>query len=185
MKTLRLSMACLALICVVDVQLLAQRTEAPRFEDYSAKVWRGTFAPLNLRSHPLARTYRTLMRRQLKAEGVNFAGHYTVASAGCGTGCSISAIIDARNGRAYFPDELSGWTSIVGDYDIPEGEELRTFRPDSRLLRVIGRPNIGGVAEERHGPSGIYYYEWVNNRLRLVRFIHVGSYPEADPPEKR
>ncbi len=182
MKTLRFLIIHLVLIGIVDVPARAQQTQAPRFEDYTVTVRRGKVAPLNLRSHPLARRYRTLMRQQLNDEGVNFAGHYTLASAGCGTGCSIGAIIDARNGRAYFPKELFGWTSIVGDYDLPEGEELWSFRPGSRLLRLVGRPNIGRAREERYGPSGIYYYEWARGRLKLVRFIHVGSYPEADPP---
>lgn len=99
---------------------------------------------------------------------------------GCGTGCSITGIIDARTGRACFPHELNGWTGIVGDYEFPEGEEQGMFRANSRLLRAVGRPNIGNVTEERHGPSGIYFYDWVNNRLRLVQFTPVGSYPEAD-----
>jgi hypothetical protein len=132
----------------------------------------------------MARIFRTLLRQQLREEGVNFAGHYTLASVGCGTGCSITAIIDARTGRAHFPDELAGWTGIVGDYEPPEGEEFRMFRADSRLLRLIGRPSIHRAKEGRHGPSGIYYYEWVNDRLRLVSFTHVGSYPDADPAER-
>ena len=161
------------------------KSDAPRFEDYRVAVWRGKVAPLNRRSHPLARKYRTLMGQQLKESGVNFAGRYTLASVGCGTGCSITAFIDARTGRAFFPDELLGWTGIVGDYDPPEGEEPWTYRADSRLLRLIGRANIGAVGEERYGASGIYYYEWSHNRLRLVKFIPVGSYPEADPPGRR
>ncbi|HVF50828.1 MAG TPA: hypothetical protein VNA19_12115 [Pyrinomonadaceae bacterium] len=164
------------------VHASAQEAGAPRFEDYRVGVWRGRVAPLNLRTHPQARAYRTVIREQLKAEGVNFAGHYTLASAGCGTGCSISAIVDARTGRAYFPGALFGWTSEMGDYDIPDSEEQRSFRADSRLLQVVGRPNIGPVGSERFGPSGIYYYEWTNNRLRLVKFIPAGSYPQSDPP---
>ena len=179
-----------ALLCLF-VSAPAQQTEAPRsleagaprFEDFGVAVWRGRVAPLDLRSHSLARMYRTVLRQQLREEGVNFAGHYTLAGAGCGTGCSIRAIIDARTGRAYFPGELYGWTSIIGDDSaLGEDYELVTQRPDSRLLRIIGRPAIGRANEERHGPGGIYYYEWTNNRLRLVRFIPVGSYPEADPP---
>lgn len=164
---------------------LAQETGAPRFEDYTVAVRGGKVAPLNLRSHPLARKFRTILGQQVREEGVNFAGHYTLASAGCGTGCSIISLIDARSGRAYFPDALSGWTGIVGDYEPPEGEEPWMFRAESRLLRIIGRPNIGRTREERYGPSGIYYYEWRNRRLRLVRFTPVGSYPEADPPVRR
>lgn len=185
MRTLRFFIACLSLAAAADVRLLAQKTGEPRFEDYRAAVRRGPAAPLDLRSHPLARKYRTLLRQQLREEGVNFAGRYTIASAGCGTGCSISAVIDTRNGRAYFPRELTGWTGIVGDYDVPEGEEPWTYRAGSRLLRLVGRPNIGEPQEERHGPSGIYYYEWTGDRLRLVHFTHVGSYPDADPPGRR
>lgn len=161
------------------------QTSEPRFEKYAVAVWRGKVMPLNLRSHTLARKYRTLLGRQVKEEGVNFSGHYTLATVGCGTGCSISAIIDARTGRAFFPNELLGWTGIVGDYEAPEGEEPWTYRAGSRLLRLVGRPNIGKAGEERYGPSGIYHYEWTGNHLRLVKFTHVGSYPDADPPAKQ
>lgn len=174
-----------ALLCLLLGNAFAQETGTPRFEDYSDFVWRGKVAPLNLRSHPLARKYRTLLGLQIKEAGVNFAGRYTLASVGCGTGCSISAIIDARTGRAFFPNEFLGWTSIVGDYEPAEGEELWTYRAGSRLLRVVGRPNIGETGEERYGASGIYYYEWRNNRLRLVKFIPAGSYPDADSPVKQ
>ena len=178
---------CVVLFCFVifvsaGLLSVAQEAGAPRFEHYAAAVWRGTVAPLNLRSHPLARKFRTVIREQRQDAGVNFAGRYTLASAGCGTGCSISGIIDASTGNAYFPNEFNGWTGIVGDYEGPEGEEPWTYQPGSRLLRAIGRPHIGKLGEERYGPSGIYYYEWKNNRLRQVKFTQVGSYPKADPP---
>lgn len=173
----------LALTAIYEPPCVGQEAGAPRFDHYRVALWRGKLAPLNLRSHPLARLYRARLQQQLREEGVNFSGHYTLASVGCGTGCSITAIIDAQTGNAYFPNELSGWTGIVGDYEIPENEEQRMFRSGSRLLRAIGRPNIARIAEERHGPSGIYYYEWINNRLDLIKFTHVGSYPDADPPQ--
>jgi hypothetical protein len=182
-KKMLVGFALLSLVFSATAQ--EQTTAEPRFENYAVREWRGNAASLDQRSHPLARKYRTLMNQQLKEAGVNFAGYYTLASVGCGTGCSISAIIDTRTGRAFFPKELLGWTGIVGDYDPPEGEEPWTFRADSRLLRMIGRANIGAANEERHAPSGIYYYEWRNNRLRLVKFTHVGSYPDADPPARR
>ena len=177
-----------ALVCLVLITIgsrsQAQKPDAPRFEDYPADVWAGKAELLNLRSHPLARTFRTRLRESLKAEGINFAGHYTFATIGCGAGCSIGAIVDARNGRAYFPQVLSGWTGIIGDFDRYEDYEQQT-RADSRLIRVLGRPNIGRTNEERYGPSGIYYYEWIDNRLRLVKFIQAGEYPKADPPSRR
>jgi hypothetical protein len=160
---------------------IAQQTKLPHFSSYPAAAWRGKTAQLRLNSHPYARKFRTVMREQLKEFGVNFAGRYTIASAGCGTGCSVTGIIDTRTGNAYFPAEFDGWTSIVGDYDWKPNEDVRTFRSDSRLLRVVGRPNIGKAGEEKYGPSGIYYYDWHRNKLRLIKFVPAGSYPEADP----
>jgi hypothetical protein len=190
-KLLCLALACAALAASPSSSPLARqrpgatRPGAPRFEDYRVAVRRGRVAPLDTRGHALARLYRTLLRRQQREEGVNFAGRYTLASVGCGAGCSITAVIDARTGGARFPLELNGWTGIVGDYDPPEGEDAWTYRADSRLLRAVGRPNIGRPDEERHGPSGIYYYVWEGERLRQVGFTRVGSYPDADPPVKR
>ena len=175
---------CLPFAVSIAIQFPVAAQKRPRFEDFRVKVWRGKAAPLNLQSHPLARKYRTLIRQQMRDVGVNFAGRYTVASVGCGTGCSITAIVDARTGKAYFPKQLSAWTGIVGDYEPPEDEDPWTYHSTSRLLRALGRENIGGISEERYGPSGIYYYEWKNNRLRTVKFTHVGSYPNPDPPAK-
>jgi hypothetical protein len=155
-----------------------QKSAPPRFEKYSADVYAGKPAPLNLRSHSLARTYRTSIREQLQEEGINFAGHYTIAVMGCGTGCSITAIVDARNGNAYFPRVFEGWTSEIGEYQFQEGEDIRTFKTNSRLIKAIGRPRLS--ADEKWGPSGVYYYEWVNNQLRQVHFVPAGSYKKSD-----
>ena len=167
----------LVLIFFSHVALFAQKVE-PRFEKYSADVYAGKPAPLNVRSHRLARMYRTSIREQLQEEGINFAGHYTIAVMGCGTGCSITAIVDARNGNAYFPKVFEGWTSVMGDYEFKEGEDIRTFKANSRLIKAIGRPRLS--ANEQWGPSGVYYYEWANNKLRQVHFVPAGSYPESD-----
>ena len=174
-------------LAIVAVALLTspriaqcQQTSEPRFQDFPAPVYAGKAELLNLRSHPLARLYRTRLREALREEGINFAGHYTLATIGCGAGCSINAIVDARTGRAFFPRPLTGWTAIVGDFDREEEYEDRT-RADSNLLRILGRPRLGSLKEERYGPSGIYFYEWRDNRLRLVKVIKVGSYPKGDP----
>ena len=149
--------------------LVSQSARAPEFKQYPADVYAGKPASLNLRSHGMARMYRTSIREQLHEQGINFAGHYTIAVMGCGTGCSITAIVDARNGNAYFPRELNGWNVDPGVYDLADDEDVRTFRTDSRLLKIMGVPRLG--AAERWGPGGIYYYEWKNNRLRQVRFV--------------
>jgi hypothetical protein len=160
-----------ALILVASFQSSTSQTrKPPRFEDFTAPVSAGKPASLNLPSHRLARMFRTRIREQLQEEGINFAGHYTIAVMGCGTGCSTAAIVDARNGKAYFPQALDGWS--VGPGAFPEeGEDVRTFRVNSRLLKVIGSPRLG--AYEEWGPAGTYYYEWKNNRLRQVHFVPI------------
>jgi hypothetical protein len=75
--------ACLVLGILLPSVISAQKTE-PRFGTYAVKVWSGEAAALDLSSHKLARMYRTSLREQLPEEGVNFAGHCTVAVMGCG-----------------------------------------------------------------------------------------------------
>lgn len=176
---LRQTLISFALIsCCISVLTAQTKTEPPRFESYSADVYAGKPAPLNLRSHRLARMFRTRIREQLQEEGINFAGHHTIAVMGCGTGCSTTAIVDARNGRAYFPRVLNGWSVEPGAYQFAENEDVRTFRTDSRLLRIIGSPRLS--TDEVWGPSGIYYYEWKNNQLRQVHFVPT---PRRDHPD--
>ena len=171
--------AILVFIVSFTASFVAQKQQPPRFESFSADVYAGKPAPLNLRSHRMARMFRTRIREQLQEEGINFAGHYTIAVMGCGTGCSTTAIVDARNGRAYFPQVLDGWSVGPGSWP-DEGEDVRTFRTNSRLLKVIGSPRLG--AYENWGPSGIYYYEWKNNQLRQVHFVLTGSDPKPNQP---
>src|SRR5204863_7874397 len=124
--------ACLAITIAVLVVIFLPAVcfpqQLPRFEDYSADVYAGKPASLDLRSPRLARLYRTNIREQLQEEGINFAGHYTIAVMGCGTGCSITAIVDARNGHAYFPRVFEGWSVVPGAYQFRDDEDVRTFR---------------------------------------------------------
>ena len=101
----------------------AQTDRLPQFGDYPAgPVYQGRVAPLVLASSRTAREYRTATRRAM-AEGINFAGHYVVATWGCGTECIGGHIVDARTGR-----------SVV---DLPSSSPFVAFRPDSRLLVVM------------------------------------------------
>ena len=168
----------IALCSLIPYNLSAQQGAEPRFEDFSVPVWRGRIAPVNIRSHPDAPRLRTRLREDSRTAGINFAGHYSFVGIGCGTNCTISAIVDRRSGRVFFPRELSGWYYNYGEnWGIPDGEDFVQIRANSRLMRVIGYP-FSGPNGARPGTGGIYYYEWVNNRLRLVRFIRKPDVPE-------
>ncbi len=98
------------------------RVPAPRWEDFPATAsFRGAPAPVELRSQPWARGFRTVLRAGA-AEGPNFAGAYTVVVWGCGTQCQRWAVVDARTGRVH-----------GSPFDAELGVD---FRRDSRLVAV-------------------------------------------------
>ena len=103
----------------------------PTFTQYAAEVETIKNTQVNLKSHKYANNYRTNLRNAAK-EGVNFAGHYILTTWGCGTNCSQTAIIDARNGQVFFPEELGG--SIFGFCELPDDTEPIVYKADSRLF---------------------------------------------------
>jgi len=107
-----------------------------------------------------ARSFRTELREQA-ASGPDFAGHYKIASWGCGASCVQFAIIDSLTGDVYFPSfSVAVGVGSTKDYEhIPQPLQ---YKPDSKLLMVTGNLN-----ESEKG--GVYYYKWDNNRLMLVK----------------
>ena len=138
----------------------------PAFGDYPATVERANNVRVNLKSHKNANRFRTNLRNAAK-ESVNFAGHYILTNWGCGTNCSVSAIIDARNGRVYFPDQLEG--AGFGFCELPDETEPIVYKSNSRLLILNGFK--GGDLNLEKGRCGIYYLEWTGTKFRQVRFV--------------
>jgi hypothetical protein len=100
---------------------------------------------------------------------VNFAGHFILTGWGCGTGCISGAIIDARNGRVYFPDELAAMGTFYSEQDGYDDELLR-YRATSRLLILKGVPGSRADTDPPR-PQGTYYFEWLGTRFRLLRSV--------------
>ncbi|MFL6285869.1 MAG: hypothetical protein ACJ74Q_22235 [Pyrinomonadaceae bacterium] len=166
--------ACAAATSAVAGGLVQARKSrpAPRFEDYPVReVYKGPVAPVRLDSRE-ARMFRTRLREDSRA-GPNFAGRYTVVVWGCGTGCAQMGVVDARNGRVYFPP--------VEYMDIPDMEDAevrsRVFRLDSRLL-VITKSLYDG-----QGTYMAYYYLFDGGRFRLLRKAEERMPPPPDEAE--
>ena len=134
---------------------LSAQNKVPRFEDFSVSgKFKSKPAPVNLRSHPIARKYRTMLRSAVE-HGVNFAGHYTVAKWGCGTQCQYVAIIDARNGNVYF-------APFNTSYGI-------SFRLNSRLLITEPPGELDKVfGEAPNRPVDSVYFKWTGKQLVLL-----------------
>ena len=143
--------------------------DAPKFDSFPATVYNGPNAKLNLRSDSEAKLFRTQLARWHK-EKPNFAGHYILARWGCGANCYSISIIDAKTGRIYHPSGLrSNTTDNIDDALVDKSLQ---FRPDSKLLVLIGAP------EEDMRHRGISYYVWENNKMNRVKFIYRPWYPE-------
>ena len=125
-----------------------------RFEDYPAEeLFQGTPATVQLDSTSFGRTYRIRLRNGAQ-DGPNFAGAFTLVLWGCGSGCQVVVVVDARSGR------LSAQT-------------LRTtagiaFCDDSRLL-IADPIHPGYPPLETCAVCGTRAaYEWTGERLEPV-----------------
>jgi hypothetical protein len=135
----------------------------PKFTDYPVKtIYRGNpAAPVITNEY---RTFRTRIREGAKSD-VEFAGHYTLPSWGCGTGCGAYVIVDSMSGKVY---RGVGFNAIYsrgddhGEDDTFLDEKLVEFHPDSRLLKVN--------ACENEKNCGFYDYVMVEGKgLKLIR----------------
>jgi hypothetical protein len=100
---MRVTLVLVALVLATTIfssNAIAQQRQ--RFESYAVRgKFSGVPAPVNLRSHPKARLFRTMLREGAKT-GPNFAGYYTIVHWGCGSDCRMIAVVDCRNGHVYF-----------------------------------------------------------------------------------
>src|ERR1035437_7625251 len=145
-------------------------SDAPLFATYPAKVFAGPNAKLKIGNDPEAWLYRTRLR-EWSSEKVNFAGHYILATWGCGTGCVQIMFIDAKSGKLFHPAGIRSNVAVnVHDEMLTGGrswygEGSVHFQPNSELLVLVGAP------EEDMARRGISYYAWHNDQLKLVRHL--------------
>lgn len=167
MKKIIILIGCLL---IFTVGTLAQET--PTFGEHAVKVEKIKSPTVNLASNKRARTFRTNLKNASK-EKINFAGHYILTNWGCGTNCSMSGIIDARNGNVYFPRELEGYGYALQEW---EGtDEPLEFKASSKLL--ILRGYTGGELNKDKPSGGIHYFIWNGSTLKRIKFI-----PKNDTP---
>ena len=138
-----------------------------RFEDYAvADTARGRErrAEVRLASAPYGRMYRTRLREGA-GRGPNFAGHFTVVLWGCGTGCQMVAVVDARTGR------LSRETLLAAN-----GVD---YRRTSRLL--LADPRTPETPPDCASCGTPAYYEWRGSRFDLSVRGHTRTSAGHDP----
>jgi len=147
-------------------------SKEPRFEDYPADVVTHLKPAAPIFKTGGQRRFRSMIREALE-KGVNFAGHYTVAEWGCGSGCVQVAVVDAQTGEAY--DGPFGALPRTHVSLIPNVEADKTglsYHEDSFLLVVRGCPN--------EKDCGAYFFEWTGSQFKLLRKIPIKTPAGAD-----
>ncbi|GAA5175527.1 hypothetical protein GCM10025771_07940 [Niveibacterium umoris] len=128
---------------------------APSFDDYPVVEHSRLFPSVTLvLQTKLAKKYRTVITQQSRQDP-DFAGHYRVATWGCGTDCHGFAIINKRNGKVYTVPDLEYVAGVMGN-----GEDRLAYRVESRLFIVTGRKN--------DEDEGKFYYLWNGSSLKLI-----------------
>jgi hypothetical protein len=115
-----------------------------------------------------ARMYRTVLRREI-AKGPNFAGHYRVAVWGCGSSCSMFAVVNLNTGRVITPEGFSHTSGVYFGVEnqkvFPKSQRdywLFGFTKDSSLLVILGD------LDEDENREGAFYFVLDHESLRLI-----------------
>ena len=136
----------------------AKRKDKPKFADYPATdALQGHNAPLVL-STAQDRQFKTFLRENA-GKAPNFAGHYILATMGCGTQCAQGVVIDASTGRVYWLPE----TINPIDMNDTSDDSLIKYQPDSKLVIF---PTIKEAESTDYGYVRHYVFE--NNQFYLV-----------------
>lgn len=153
------------------------QSEALTFKQYAAPAENLKNVKVNLQSHKNARMFRTNLRNAAKGPA-NFAGHFILTTWGCGTNCTQSAIIDARDGRVFFPIEFAevvqGFCDLPPDANPIDSSEMPdeyapfVYRADSRLLVLNGFR--GGDFDDKKSRCGAFYLEWTGTQFKQIKF---------------
>lgn len=110
-----------------------QTIQGYSFDKYPAKVSNAPKAKLNLSSHELGKTFRTMITQGYKNAKVGFGGYYVMIQIGCGSGCARYVMVDIRDGKIYevLDEALSGMG--CSSYN----EDFVNNKPNSRLFMSV------------------------------------------------
>ena len=130
----------------------------PSFAEFRVvERYSGRHVAPQLRPNTAAWKYRTRIREAAQGRA-NFAGHYVVATWGCGIECLVFGIIDLETGKVWCEDQsICCWGMQPAD----DFEPLR-FRVNSRLLVLSG-------LLDNKGHNGPHYFKFEGNRLVALR----------------
>ena len=143
----------LASVLMVPLLLQGAAGVAPTFHDYPVARERVAHPAKVQLADAKSQQYATRLR-EFAVRRPNFAGHFILASWGCGASCVMTAAINAQTGEvAWLPFTVCCWA--------PNVTKPLEFHPNSRLLIVHGSRNESG--------GGTYDYSFDGKTFTLLR----------------
>lgn len=130
----------------------AYAQHVPTFDDCSVTIEHKRTTPRVRFSDAVERQYQTVIRDAAKGP-IDFAGHYILATWGCGSSCVMAAAIDAKTGR------VTSLPFTVSDWPLEVTEPL-SYHATSCLLVVRGSRN-------ESAEHGTYYYTFDGKAFQL------------------
>lgn len=157
------------LLLVSCCQSAVGQQKLPRFQDFQVAEppYRGPRVAPKLRPGTPAWTFRTRIR-EAAAQVPNFAGHYVLATWGCGAECLSYAVINVQTGTVWFADQTVccwygvGGAACCGVTGPDAAFEPVDFRLNSRLVVLTGLLN-------EEGRKARHYFQLHNGRLVPLR----------------
>ncbi|WP_157494186.1 hypothetical protein [Fulvivirga imtechensis] len=70
------------------------------FKDYPADIYKGKLADPDFSTDPGSKKFVTRIKNEC-ANGINFAGQYTLVTWGCGSPCQSGVVVDRKTGKIY------------------------------------------------------------------------------------
>jgi hypothetical protein len=123
---------------------------APHFENFQLTESVHTSGKVHL-TDAKSREYASALRNAARQKS-NFAGHYILASWGCGASCIMAATVDAKTGAvSWLPFTVCCWSEEI--------KETLEFRTNSRLLVVHGNRDEKGQGDDTN------YYEFTGGQF--------------------
>ena len=106
-----------------NVKIYKKYQPQTSFKNYPADIYVGKLADPDFSTDPDSKRFITRIKNEC-ANGINFAGQYTLVTWGCGSPCQSGVVVDRKTGK------------IFGGYGTALGSE---FKKDSKMIiRNVG-----------------------------------------------
>ena len=161
MKFIKYLFASTVLLIVQD--LTAQNIQGYSFENYPTNIIINQRAKINYSSNKLGKEFKTEITEQYKKGKIEFGGHYVLIFWGAGTGLTLGAMVDVKDGKIYALP-LNEENSYRETYHDSDNNIL--YKAKSNLF-ICYRPR-NNKSDENKVDLTYYFYKWDDTIKKFI-----------------